>query len=241
MDRGEKTKFQNPAFTLIETVISIGILATLLAVFMAMFGVATESLHGSISGREANRLISALDRELSILRTGEEVGDIRSAFDKAYSWIDKSSRGEGNIFLYSYLGDPANVRDDGSYEPVLSGGDVEAVAAPVARFVEGGSIPDEMREELGAVSGPVLFVRATQLVYEDGELVRGEPGVIPPHEGQVPLPGRGLSDSAAYPEAVIAFEADFFLLPTNEPEYVANFSPKEGARPDFSRAMAVRR
>ena len=230
-------------FTLVETVVAMGIAATLLATFLAIFGLATNTLDETIDGREADRLISALERELSILREDEVAPDTRTAFDKAYQWIKKSSQGnEGMIFVYTYEGDPSEVRDDGSLEPrpagVAGGGDSVATAA--VRFVEGGSLPGDMLEELEAASGPVFFVRTTQLVYVAGQMVQGKPGIIPPHEGQVPLPGGG-SASDTYPEAAIAFAAAFHLLPANTPEYLAQLTLDDLKRPLFIRPLAVRR
>ena len=237
------SRYPHFGFTLIETVISIGVVATLLVTFLAIFGLATDTLHETINSREADRLVSALERELAILREDELDDDTKTAFDKAYEWIDKSSQGsDAKILLYTYEGDPSAVRDDGSLVPLAAGvGDLGSrLATSSVKFVEGGGLTDEMRAELEATSSPVFYVKTTQLVYEDGKLVPGEPGIVPPHDGQAPLDG-GVTPADAYPEAVIAYSAAFYLLPTNSPEYVGSFSAEDLRRPLFTRSLAVRR
>ena len=223
-------------FTLVETVITIGIVATLLTAFFAFFGFAGKSLRESINGREADRLVNALDRELSILRSGETDVDITTAFEKAYAWIDGSSRDNGYIFVYNYHGNPGSLRADGTPEPDPDG--TGTVLTPVVRFVTS-TPPTEMSDDLEAVTGPVFFVKTTQLVYREGDLELGEPGVVPPHEGQSPLPsGTG---AEAYPEGTLAFQADFYLLASNSEDYIQQFTPENLRRPIFSRRMAVLR
>ena len=230
-------------FTLIETVLSIGIFSTFIVIFLAIFGFATGSLDDSIDSQEADRLVSTLGRELSIIRADEvdsEVG-ITTAFDKAYHWIQMSSLGEdGMLFVYSYEGNPNQVRPDGSLEPVLAGVGGDTVATAAVHFVKGGNLPDEMLDELDSLSSPVFLVRLNQLVYEGGELTNGEPGITPPREGQTPLPG-ATNAADAYPEAVIAFTAEFYQLASGSPEFLANLDLKKLKRPLFSRPMTVRR
>jgi prepilin-type N-terminal cleavage/methylation domain-containing protein len=73
-------------FTLMETVIAIGVLALLLTAFLAVFGPATTGLRKAISVQEADRLAAALERELVTLRPGTS-SDYKTGFDKAYQWI----------------------------------------------------------------------------------------------------------------------------------------------------------
>jgi hypothetical protein len=87
----------------------------------------------------------------------------------------------------------------------------------------------------------VFYVKTTQLVYEDGAMVLSdEPGVKPPHKDSEPLPGGG-DGADAYPEAVIAFTADFHLMKSSSPDYLENLDFIKLGRPLFSRNMAVRR
>jgi len=50
-------------FTLMETVIAIGVLAVLLTAFMAVFGPATRGVRRSINVQEADRLAATLEKE----------------------------------------------------------------------------------------------------------------------------------------------------------------------------------
>ena len=241
--RAKFHKFSGAGFTLVETVIAVGIVATLLVTILGILGLSTETLRETIGAREADRLVTTLERELSILRESEIDPDTRSAFDKAYQWIDKSSRGNAvKVLLYNFEGDPNTSGDDGNPKPIGSAGEGsgDVILTSVARFIEDSTLPEEIKEELGAVVGPVFFVRTTQLVYRNGALTRGDPGIIPPHEGQAPLTG-GTTPADSYPEAVIAFEADFYLLPSNTEDYIAGFTFEDLGRPLFTRTMAVRR
>ena len=228
-------------FTLMESVIAIGVVAILLTTFLAIFGPATQGIRRAISTQEADRLSVTLERELSILRESESGTNMKTAFDKAYDWIDKSSQGEaGKIFLYNYKGDPTNLRADGTMEPAIKG-QKDYVLSPAVRMVTGSSIPSDMEEELEMISGPIFYVKATQLTYDSsGKLVLGDPGIVPPHPNQEKLSG-GTTDADAYPEAVIAFTADFHLLRASAPDYLNSLDLAELGRPLFSRNMAVRR
>ena len=55
-------------FTLMETVIAIGVVAVLLTTFLAVFGPAQSTIRRALSAQEAGRLTTSLERELSSLR-----------------------------------------------------------------------------------------------------------------------------------------------------------------------------
>lgn len=233
-----------------ESVIAIGVVAILLTTFLAVFGPATQGIRRAISTQEADRLAVALERELSILREDEiESGTVQTAFDKAYQWIESASpNGAGRIFLYNYKGDPSRLRRDGSLEPVAKR-DVETaefVAAPMVRLVQGGDISPEMIAETEVVEGPIFLVTTRQLIFDsNGTLVPSESGgIVPPHPEQGQLSGGGTTASGSYPEAVIAFTADFYLLKSTSTEYLKNLDDEaieRLGRPLFSRSMGVRR
>ena len=63
------------AFTLLETVIAIGVLAVLLTGFMIVFAPAAAGIRKSINVQEADRLASSLEQELVTLRTGDQRED----------------------------------------------------------------------------------------------------------------------------------------------------------------------
>ena len=99
-----------PGFTLMETVIAIGVLAVLITAFLAVFGPATQGIRRAINVQDADRLVATLEKEMGILRPGESGGGTwNTAFDKAFDWIRDAGKDE-LIMLYQYRGDPDNIR-----------------------------------------------------------------------------------------------------------------------------------
>ncbi|MGC4017251.1 MAG: prepilin-type N-terminal cleavage/methylation domain-containing protein [Luteolibacter sp.] len=112
-------------FTLMETVIAIGVLAVLLTAFLTVFGPATAGIRRAISAQEADRLASTLEKELGTLRANEKYttsgagAATATAFDKAFDWIKEAKKtgtkpSDGTILVYQYRADPTKMRDDGS-------------------------------------------------------------------------------------------------------------------------------
>jgi prepilin-type N-terminal cleavage/methylation domain-containing protein len=229
-------------FTLMETVIAIGVLALLLTAFLAVFGPATTGLRKAISVQEADRLSAALERELVTKRPGNGDDDYKTGFDKAYEWI-KAAPDSGNaILLYQYRGDPSQLRADGTMEPYTKGDGVagkDFIVQPAVRQ-RGDSL---LLEDLSALDGRIFTVKLTQLVFSGGQLARGEAGQITdptPDDGDT----TGSADSDGYPEAVIAFAAEFFIVPNSAADYVkpgGKFNPANLTKPIFTRNLAVRR
>ncbi len=236
-------------FTLMETVIAIGVVAVLLTTFLAVFGPASQSIRRSLSAQDADRLQTALKRELQILREGTDKNST-SSFEKAFDWIQNSGKPEKAILLYNYRGDPTDIRTDGSLEAYQSGdanpgkSGIDFVLQPAVRR-KGDSDPD-LEKDLAAVEGQVYYVRMTQLVFEGGELTEGEHGKIKdPHDPA----GEEITSADKYPEAVIAFNAVIYALRSNNIEYIneldlddaANDGPDNLGKPLFSRNLGVRR
>lgn len=230
-------------FTLMETVIAIGVLALLLTAFLAVFGPATGNLRKAISVQEADRLSAALERELVTLRPstgGSE--DYSTGFEKAYEWIKAAPDAGEAILLYQYKGDPTQMRADGTMEPYTKNDGVagkDFIVQPAVRQ-RGDSL---LLEDLAALDGRIFTVKLTQLVFSGGQLTRGEAGKITdptPDDGDP----AGSADSNGYPEAVIAFAAEFFIVPNSAPDYVkpgGKFNPANLTKPVFTRNLAVRR
>ena len=93
------TIFAQPArpsrrgFTLMETVIAIGVVAVLLTTFLAVFGPASSSIRRALSAQEAGRLTTSLERELRTLRVGPDDA-YENSFHKAFEWIRDSGKPE---------------------------------------------------------------------------------------------------------------------------------------------------
>jgi prepilin-type N-terminal cleavage/methylation domain-containing protein len=231
-------------FTLMETVIAIGVLALLLTAFLAVFGPATSGLRRAISVQEADRLAAALERELVTIRPGAtSAGNYSTGFDKAYEWIKASPEKGNEIMLYQYRGDPSQLRSDGTMEPFTRVGGVagkDFIVQPAVR--QRGD--DEMLKDLKALDGRIFAVKLTQLVFSGGQLTRGTAGEITdptPDDGDAAGSGSG---SNSYPEAVIAFAAEFYIVPNSSSDYVkpdGKFNLASMTKPVFTRNLAVRR
>ncbi len=227
-------------FTLLETVIAIGVLAVLLTGFMVVFAPAAEGIRKSINVQQADRLASTLEQELTNPRnTGSTLSP---GFDKAFSWIKDSNNVGNALLVYQYRGRiSGNPRSDGTPEPEpllqnkLPGKDY--VVVPMVRQK---SDPN-LSKDLEALEGAVYLVKCTQLVFNNGELKLGTAGSIKDPKGT----GATASSPDAYPEAVIAFAADFHLLPARSYSYISSsaFNTKFSnvRNPVFSRNLAVRR
>lgn len=232
------SKTQAKGFTLMESVIAIGIVAILLTTFLAVFGPATQGIRRAISVQEADRLASALERELQILRPKTD-DDYDTAFDKAFEWIQASGSDGSEIFLYNYKGNAASMRSDGTMEPYT-----DTEGEPGREYILQAGVrqagDSELEDDLEGISGPLFYVKMTQLIFEGGSLTLGSPGKIEdPHNS-----GSAASSPDDYPEAVIAFNAQFYLLRSNSFAYASSFDPADTevlGQPLFSRNLAVRR
>lgn len=230
-------------FTLLETVIAIGVLAVLLTGFMVVFAPAAAGIRKSINVQEADRLASTIEQELVTARAGET---FKTGFEKAFSWIQGSNSATDAILVYQYRGRlGGTARNDGTPEPVpsiqgkLPGEDY--VVMPMARR----SSDTKFKDDLAAVEGGVYLVKCTQLVFSTaagGGLVLGTAGKIADPKGAA---ATGVANADSYPEAVIAFSADFYTLSSKSPSFFsgAPFTTAFGKAksPVFTRNLAVRR
>ena len=232
-----------PGFTLMETLLSIAVIAVLLTTFLAVFGPATNTIRRAISAQDADRLASALEKELSTLNESE-VGEFNTAFDKAFQWISDSGSLSNAVVLFNYRGDTSQITQ-GNFAPYTdttgSPGEDFIVQSAVRRL--GGSSGD-FQNLLEAVEGRAFVVSMSQLVQNaNGGLTAAAPG-----SGLVSSEGTTASDAASFEDAVIAFQADFYVLPATSFQYITNTLSQGGAdfsatlgQPLFSRSMAVRR
>ncbi|GAA5120080.1 type II secretion system protein [Luteolibacter yonseiensis] len=237
-------------FTLLETVIAIGVLAVLLTGFMLVFSPAAEGIRKSINVQEADRLASALEQELVTLREGEETTDIATGFDKAFNFIEGSDTAADALLVYQYRGnaDPTRVRTDGTPEPVASVKDKipgkDFIVVSMARKASDNLFSNENTGDISAVEGAVYLVKCTQLVFGNGNnagLELGDPGkIVDPKDTQ-----NTASSGSTYSDAVIAFAADFYMLPAKNAAFFSGSafanSFNNMKTPVFTRNLAVRR
>ena len=232
---------RNRGFTLLETVIAIGVLTVLLTGFMIVFAPAAAGIRKSINIQEADRLASTLEQELVTLRAGQEPTTAKTGFAKAFEWIKNSDKATDALMIYQYRGSLSSLRADGTPrpEPNISN-KVPGKDYTVQTMVRSIKDNQAFKEDLNAIEGSVYFVKCTQLVFTAGELKLGKPGEIVDPK----TPEAKADNSDAYPEAVIAFSAEFFTVPTKSAAYFdSRFSDyfTKAKTPVFTRNLAVRR
>ncbi|MBK1792382.1 type IV pilus modification PilV family protein [Persicirhabdus sediminis] len=242
------------AFTLVETVIAMGIITIMLTGFLAAFAPAVKGIKNSIGAKEANRLATTLEQELASLRPNE-TSQYDNAFEKAYEWIQDSHNSGDSILIYQYKGDTnGSANSDGSL-PAYTGNDGipgrDYIIQSVARKQTDTLVSSELQP--GVVQGRVFVARLTQMIYDQsngGLIVSSNPTQIVD-----PYTGSAASDAASYPEAVIALQMEVFILPNSLYAYVRNFEiadvitnnrtgntyPRATGPTIFTRNMAVRR
>jgi prepilin-type N-terminal cleavage/methylation domain-containing protein len=224
-------------FTLLETVIAIGVLAVLLTGFMIVFAPAAAGIRRAINVQEADRLASTLEQELVTLRTGESE---KTGFEKAFNRIQKSNTENDALLVYQYRGSLSQIRPDGTPEPVPTVNDKLPGKDYVVQTMVRRKSDNNFNADLTAVEGGVYLVKCTQLVFENGELKPGTPGTIKDPKGT----GGNAASADDFPEAVIAFSADFYTLPAKSASYFSSGFTKSftaAKNPVFTRNLAVRR
>ena len=241
-------------FTLIETVIAIGVLAVLLTGFIVVFTPAAEGIRKSLNVQQADRLVSALETELVAGRKVKAPVPGKPAdipFDMALNRIKESTEVDNALFVYQYRGDLTKpLRDDQTLEPLAStyekiAGKDYTVVPMMRRLTE-----TYFGQDLKAIEGPLFCVKCKQLVFKSGSLVMD---ARPDGVRKLLNPKTGAEVKATEfkeAEAVIPFVAEFYFVPTNSWAYFSTagkkatpaFTTKFAAlkTPVFSRNIAVR-
>ena len=225
-------------FTLLETVIAIGVLAVLLTGFMYVFAPAAAGIRKSINVQEADRLTSTLEQELVTPRGTQPT----PGFTKAFELIKKSTTNPNDALLvYQYRGSLTNLRSDSTPEPIPNVNDKMPGKDYTVQTMVRLRSDAKFTEDLPAVEGGVYLVKCTQLIFDttSGAIKLGTAGQI-----QDPKKGGADTNVNDYPEAVIAFAADFYTLPAKSKTYFdSKFSDTftKVKNPVFSRNLAVRR
>lgn len=235
--------YRKRGFTLLETVIAIGVLSVLLTGFIVVFTPAAQGIKKSINVKQADRLASTLEQELVTLRSAADTTSFGTGFGKAFDWIKNSNVATSALLAYQYRGDPSTLRDDNTATPVpslkskLPGKDYVVVS--MLRRESFSKLSAELSADLAAVEGPVYVVKCTQLKFSGGNLILGTAGSIIDPKGT----GVAVTSATDYTEAVIAYAADFYQLPSSSASFVAGFtSAFNGLKnPVFTRNFAVGR
>ncbi|MDP4624605.1 MAG: prepilin-type N-terminal cleavage/methylation domain-containing protein [Akkermansiaceae bacterium] len=234
-------------FTLMETVIAIGVLAVLLTGFLAVFTPAVQGIRRSIDAQQADRLASTLEQELVTLRSGEEeLPNITTGFDKAFDWIINGDDPSQAILVYQYRGSTSSMRDDGTPEPQVAidgqPGDTYTVQT-MARRLDDPLFYDDNDGDIKAIEGRIFFVKPEQLVFTGGQLTTDGAGKLQFLDSGGSLVEVTASDD--YLDAVIAFSAEFHSVPSKSRAYLQGSSFEtlfqNAKNPVFTRNLAVRR
>ncbi|MFT3992359.1 MAG: prepilin-type N-terminal cleavage/methylation domain-containing protein [Luteolibacter sp.] len=174
--------FRKQGFTLMETVIAIGVLAVLLTGFVAVFAPATGGIKRSLSSQEADRLASALEQQMTLNVARETTKtrgttEITTAFEKAFEWVVNSTDPDEALLAYQYRSDISKKRLDGTGEPYTSitgQAGKDYILQPMVRRVS----DKEVLEDIAAAEGNIFVVKCRPLLFEyegqTGPGIRGD-------------------------------------------------------------------
>lgn len=232
---------QKKGFTLVETVIAIGVLAVLLTAFMFVFAPASDGIKKAIGVEEANRLATGFEVELATLRQAGN-GNVTTGFDQAFNRIKNSNQEASALLLYQYRGDPNQMRADGTPEPVVAQNKLAGKDYKMQMVVRTKADMAEFTKDLPAIDGRVYFVKCRQLIFKDSKMQMGDVGKIVLQE-----PGKAdvvVDTPDAYLSAALVFNADFYVVKNRSASYFTKgFSDAftRAKKPIFSRNLSVRR
>ncbi len=225
-----------------ETLLAIAVVAVLITTFLAVFGPATNSIRRAISVQDADRLASALEQELRTLRQ-DEIGTFDTPFDKAFDWISNSGSLDSAVLLFNYRGDTSQVNNGelGPFTDTNGNPGEDYLVQSAVRHL--GNSTNDLEGLMQAIEGRAYVVQMRQLIRDNNGGLTASDG-----NSLTSAAGSGASTGADFEDAVIAFQADFYVLPANTFQYVSSNLAQAGSNfqatlgsPLFSRAMAVRR
>jgi len=213
-------------FSIMEVAIAILVVTVLLTTFLGVFAPAQKNIARALSVKEVNRLSSALENELGVLRDGEEA-NFDSSFDKAYQWIANSPNPAKAVVVYQYNAAKEDDDSDGILPGVLQDGTkvagVHYTSQTVARRLgdDDAILQDHLRP--GVIDGALYVVRFVQLVKDstDGSLIVNSS----PQTGKLADPddsSNSFDDAATYPKAQVAVKAEFYKLRSNQYSALTN-------------------
>lgn len=254
-------------FTLLETIVALGIAAIALSFFIAAFAPATLGIKKASRAQEAKNLVSALEAEMGIVRNSEGSGGSSlydNPFDKAFQWVKRNgANGSGLLVAFQYRANSQQATDtDGNY-PAYTG-DVTGTATSQAMILQNRVCPIENivsppsvtagysdADRYAQVEGGAFVMELTQMVYDNnGALVvhddRGE--VVDPNNASgaaVSAYDSVTGTTLAFPEAVLLYQVDVYFLKSSDPSYlsgtidgVADFDATLG-KPIYSTQLGV--
>lgn len=230
-------------FTIMTTVVAIGVIAVLMSIFMLVFVPARDQIRASLAKENVDAISAILRSEMTTLRKNERAGSsdtsssstkYLSGFDKAFYWFLRSKKPSTSIVIFSYRADLSRAaRVDGSFPPV----DVSKnVAASQSELVTMACPMDDKlhTKAIRNAVGPVFLVKMTQCRQKDnGEFVLSDkPGIIA--GAQNPSSYISSPDTQDAYGSVVFYRADFYIMKPSDPSRYKRVSWAKLGRPIFS-------
>lgn len=246
---GWNKKPRRRGFTLMESLLAIGLVGVLLSIFLTVFVPARGMVRQALTRQEAERITGILRSEMSRLRADEEAPEgaqkstanqFLSTFDKGFEWVKKCKNPSTAIVVFSYRADMSKPpRKDGSYPAVpasksVPGKDTQlvSIACPMNDPLHKDSIRDAV--------GPVFLVKMTQLVRNGHEYrLVNAPGVI--SGASSPSEYASSPDDEMPWGGYIICRADFYHMTPPNPARYKGKSWKRVGRPLFSANVSFHR
>ena len=236
-------------FTLVETLLAIGLVGVLLSLFLVVFVPARGMIRQAMARQEAERITTVLRTEMSMLRGREQAPQSAQTststsfitpFDKAFHWMRRSEKPSTSIVIFSYRADTReNVRPDGTYPALPANANqpnghtqLITIACPMDDPVHGREIKDAV--------GNVFLVRMT-------ELERQNNGTFKPAKESGTIKGAQSPERFVIEEnntvrgAIVYYRADFYIMSPPNPARYKNKPWKRLGRPAFSANLSFRR
>ena len=205
-------------FSIVEVAVAMGVVTLMLTTFLGIFGPAQKTVQRSLSTKDASAMKDALNNEFSILREQEKIDlEVTTAFGKAVNFITESHNLDTTVLVYRYKAEPVDPDNDGILPAYTEIGGIPGqdyvVQTAVRKFRIGEDLNPLVASELAveSVDGPVFVVRMTQLLNNTNSDL-----ILSTQLDQLLDPDdHNIVSVATYDDAVIAFRADFYQLPSN--------------------------
>ncbi len=236
----------NKGFTIMETILAIGLIAMLLGIFLTLFLPAKDMIRAAIAREESDRIISVLRSEMVTLRPNETStktsgNKFASGFDKGFTWFQRSANPGTSIAIFTYRADLSKApRADGTYPAVKVGKNMPAGSTALISMACPITDPLHKDDIMHAV-GPVFLVKMTQLVDPGNGTFKlaPKPGLVK----EASSPTSFISDENSKDSwgGVLFFQADFYTMSPPSPARYKKMSWNKMSRPTFTTNMTLRR
>lgn len=237
------------AFTLMETLLAVGLVSVLISIFLTVFVPARGLVQQALTKQESDRIVSILRAEMNTVHANERStsegesspGKYSTAFDKGFYWITACKRPETAIVVFSYRADTTRaMKPDGTYPAIPAnvsrpGKDtmLTSIACPMDSPLH--------RDDIKHAVGPVFLVKLTQIEETTSGKYKlsGSPGVIA--NASSPAKYYSQPNSNWLWGGAIFCRADFYQMTPPNPARYKNRPWSRVGRPVFSANLSFRR